>query len=72
MVTAFSIGDDVNTIIMSKITAIDIRTNMDGTPSVKYGITITYTNGHCDYQWITEEDLLKLINEEENEDESKT
>lgn len=70
MITAFSIGDNVNTIMTSKITAIDIRTNMDGATLVKYGITIVHANGNCDYQWIKEEDLLKLIEQEEENEQS--
>lgn len=65
MITAFSIGDDVRTVVSAKIDKIEVHNNPDGTPNVKYGVKIDYPNGFGDYQWINEEDLLKFIEKEE-------
>lgn len=65
MFTAFSIGDNVRTVLSAKIDKIEVHSNPDGTPNVKYGVKIDYPNGFGDYQWINEEDLLKFIEQEE-------
>lgn len=72
MITAFSIGDDVRTILDAKIDAIHICKDDNDVPYVEYGINIDYPNGNSDYQWIKEEDLLKFIEKEEVKDESET
>ena len=71
MVTAFSIGDNVCAVVGAKIDKIEVRSNPDGTPNVKYGVKIDYPNGFGDYQWINEEDLLKFIEQEETKNEPK-
>ncbi len=72
MITAFSIGDDIRTVVSAKIDKIEICKNPDGTPNVKYGVKFDYPNGFGSYQWVDEEDILKLIEKEESEDESET
>lgn len=72
MITAFSIGDDIRTVLTAKIEAIDIRKDDNDVPYVEYGINIDYPNGDNDYRWIKEEDLLKFVEEEENKNESET
>lgn len=70
MITAFSIGDDIRTVLTAKIEAIDIRKDANGVPYVNYGVNIDYPNGDSDYHWIKEEDLLKSIKEEEEKNEN--
>lgn len=72
MITAFSIGDDIRTVLNAKIEAIDVRKDDNDVPYVNYGVNIDYPNGDSDYQWIKEEDLLKFIETGENKDESET
>lgn len=72
MITAFSIGEDIRTVLSAKIEAIDIRKDDNGVPYVNYGVNIDYPNGDSDYHWIKEEDLLKFIEKEESENEPET
>lgn len=72
MITAFSIGDDVRTVLTAKIETIKIRKDDNNVPYAKYGVIIDYPDGDSDYHWIKEEDLLKFIEKEENKNESET
>lgn len=71
MITAFSIGDYIHTVLSAKIDKIEVRSDPDGTLDAKYGVKIDYPNGFGDYQWINEEDLLKFIEQEETKNEPK-
>lgn len=65
MITLFNVGDTVDIITKSRIDQVAVFEDSKGNPVIKYAVDVNYLNGAGDYQWIREEDLLKMLENKE-------
>lgn len=71
MITAFNVGEDVDITIKSRIASASIQ-SIDGKPVIRYDVVFTMPGGGITRKMISEDELLKLADVEESENEPET